>query len=38
MQRWPLVIEPGIHTLDMLIWLARAKVERVLALARCHNP
>ena len=36
-QVWPVVIEPGIHTVDMLIWLAGSRVERVYAVGRCHN-
>lgn len=36
-QRWPLIIEPGIHTVDMLLWLAGSPVRRVYALGRSHN-
>lgn len=36
-QRWPLIIEPGIHTVDMLIWLAGSRVGRVYAVGRSHN-
>lgn len=36
-QCWPLIIEPGIHTVDMLIWLAGSRVGRVYAVGRCHN-
>jgi len=36
-QRWPLIIEPGIHTVDMLLWLAESPVQRVYAVGRSHN-
>jgi predicted dehydrogenase len=36
-QRWPLIIEPGIHTVDMLTWLAGSPVDRVYAVGRSHN-
>ncbi|MCC7354368.1 MAG: Gfo/Idh/MocA family oxidoreductase [Anaerolineae bacterium] len=36
-QRWPLIIEPGIHTVDMLLWLAGSRVRRVYAVGRSHN-
>ena len=36
-QLWPLIIEPGIHTVDMLLWLAGSRVERVSAVGRSHN-
>jgi predicted dehydrogenase len=36
-QRWPLIIEPGIHTVDMMSWLTESRVEKVYAVGRCHN-
>jgi len=36
-QHWPLIIEPGIHTVDMLIWLAGSRVDRVYAVGRSQN-
>lgn len=36
-QVWPLIVEPGIHTVDMLLWFAESRVERVSAVGRCHN-
>lgn len=36
-QRWPLILEPGIHTIALLTWLARSPVRRVYAVGRCHN-
>ncbi len=36
-QRWPVIVEPGIHSVDMLIWLAGSAVTRVYAVGRSHN-
>ncbi len=36
-QRLPVIVEPGIHTVDMLLWLAGSRVERVYAVGRSHN-